>query len=131
LCLSVSAEIPRLDEAALRDLVRDWPEAALGFGVSGRGLLRRRRPRLEAHACDLLADDADWNASTWSMTPEGVATLTRVWIRLFDRFPGEVVAEVIFAGDRAEVEESLTRDEFLAIVKSGAIGTKTRYFVRP
>jgi hypothetical protein len=65
------------------------------------------------------------------MSPEGVATLTRAWIRLFDRYPGEVVAEVIFAGDGVEVEQSLTREDFLAIVKRGAIGTKTRYLVRP
>jgi hypothetical protein len=132
LCLTISAELPGLDEAALKDLVRAWRRTPPGiYNVSGRGLFGRGRLRLEMHACDMLSDDADPTAATWAMTPEGIEDLILVWRGLFDRYPGDVVAEAIFGGDSVEAEESVTRDEFLALVKGGALGTKTRYLVRP
>lgn len=130
MCLIISAEVPGVDESGLRDITRAWPDSGLHFTVEGRGLLGRHRPRLGFHACDLLSDDADWNAATWAMTPDGVAHLTEAWLRLFERVPGDVVAQALWDGDRPETEQTLTQAEFLDLVRHGSLGTKTRYLIR-
>ncbi len=129
MCLTISAEISGVDESGLKDIIRGWPESGLAFGAQGRGLLGRHRPRLAFHACDLLSDEADWNAPTWSMTPESLVELADLWARLFERVPGDVAVQALWDGDRAEIEQALSRAEFVDLVRQGALGTKTRYLI--
>lgn len=131
MCLTIIAEIPGVDERGLKDIIRGWPDAGLAFGAEGKGLLGRHQPRLAFHACDLLSDDADWNAPTWAMTPESLVELADLWVRLFERVPGDVAAQALWDGDRAEAEQALSRAEFVDVVRQGALGTKTRYLIHP
>jgi hypothetical protein len=130
-CLTISAEIRGADEQRLKDIIRGWPESGLAFGAEGKGLLGRHSARLAFHACDLLSDDADWNAPSWAMTPESIVVLADLWGRLFERVSGEVVAQALWDGDRPEVEQTLSRAAFMDVVAQGALGTKTRYLVKP
>jgi hypothetical protein len=130
-CLTISAEIRGADEQRLKDIIRGWPESGLAFGAEGKGVLGRHQPRLAFHACDLLSDDADWNAPSWAMTPESIVVLADLWGRLFERVSGEVVAQALWDGDRPEVEQTLSRAAFMDVVAQGALGTKTRYLVKP
>jgi hypothetical protein len=129
--LTISAEIPGVDEPGLKDIIRGWPDDGLAFGAEGKGVLSRHRPRLAFHACDLLSDDADWNAPTWAMTPESLVELADLWVRLFERVQRDVAAQALWDGDRAEVEQALSRAEFMEVVRQGALGTKTRYLIHP
>lgn len=131
MCLTISAEIPGVDEPGLKDIILGWPDSGLAFRAGGKGLLGRHRPRLAFHACDLLSDDADWNAPTWAMTPESIVELADLWVRLFERIPGDVAAQALWDRDRAEVEQALSRAEFVDVVRKGALGTKIRYLIHP
>jgi hypothetical protein len=123
--------VPGVDETTLKALARDWPRTGLPIGAPGKGLLGRGRPHLEFHGCDLLSDEADWGAPTWAMTRDGIARLAEASLRLFERLSSPVVIQALWEGDEAETEESMTREDYLGILEAGALGTRTRYLVRP
>lgn len=129
MCLTITVEVVGLSEQELGSLAREVSTAELGFGTQGRGLLRRHEPRLAAHGCELLADDADWDAATWSMTDDGKRQLSAALERLFQHTTGDVRFSAIFDGDRVETEEAISRQELRRIAADGGLGTKTQYVV--
>jgi hypothetical protein len=129
MCLTITVEVADLSEQELGSLARAVSTGELGFASQGRGLLRRHGPRLAAHGCELLAEDADWDAATWSMTDDGKRRLSAALGRLFQQTAGNVRFAAIFDGDRAETEEAISRRDLLEIVAAGELGTKTQYVI--
>ncbi len=129
MCLSVTVEISDLDPQQLRGLARAISGADLEFVAQGPSLLRRHTRRLALHGCDLLADEADWNASTWTMTDEGAQHLASSFDRLFELVTGEVNVAAIWDGDQADTEQAIGRNEFLRLITASGLGTKTRYVI--
>ena len=129
MCLTITVEVAGLSEQELGSLAREVSTGELGFATQGRGLLRRHEPRLAAHGCELLAEDADWDAATWSMTEDGRRRLSDALVRLFEQTAGDVRFAAIFDGDRVEMEEVIGRRELLRIAAAGELGTKTQYVV--
>lgn len=77
---------------------------------------------------DFLTDEADWDAVTWAMAPEGLERLATTLEWLYSELPGEFA----FEATRGEepIEKLVSRDELLRIVRAGRLGTRTRYRVR-
>jgi hypothetical protein len=75
----------------------------------------------------LLADEADWNAVTWAMDPDGVERLARTLEWLYSELPEEFTFEA--TGGEEPIEKLVSRDELLRIVRAGRLGTRARYRV--
>ena len=75
-----------------------------------------------------LAEDADWNAVTWSMDPAGLERLAVTLEWLYDELPGEFTFEARW-GSEEPIEKLVSRVELLRIVRAGQIGTRSRYRV--
>jgi hypothetical protein len=129
MCLTISIEVPGLDNRDLREIARALSESDLAFTAHGRGLLRRGRERIELHGCSLLSDDADWNAPTWAMTDEAIEHLSRAFERLNRRIERDFIVDALWSGDTPINEERLSRAQLVALVRRGAVGNKTRYLV--
>lgn len=76
---------------------------------------------------DILSDEADWNALTWAMRPDGLERLAVTLEWLFERLPGELTFEALWGEEPGE--QVVTRAELLRVVRAGRIGTRTRYRV--
>jgi hypothetical protein len=129
MCLDIRIEGAGLDERQLRGIASAASDGGLSFAAHGAGLLGHHRPRLALHACELLSDDADWNAATWSMTPEGAQSLFQALARLFGLIGSDLSLEALWDGDTSEGERRLNRAELLDVVRRGALASKTRYLV--
>jgi hypothetical protein len=75
----------------------------------------------------ILRDEADPDAVTWAMEPDGLERLAATLEWLFERLPGELVFEALSGAEPGE--QVVTRAELLRIVRAGRIGTRTRYHV--
>ncbi len=129
MCLTITIGSAGLDTEALGHIARTVSAADIDFSVQGSGLLRRHTPRLAIHACDLLSDEADWNAPSWAMSEDGRGRLSGGLARLFAEMPGELTVAALWDGDRADMDTSISRDELLSLISANALGTKTRYVV--
>jgi len=78
-------------------------------------------------ACSLLAEDADWDSSTWSMRPDILEPLAQTLKVLCERGPALLRVEALWDGDQPDDEVSVTADQLTAIARAGRLGTKTRY----
>jgi hypothetical protein len=129
MCLTITVEIPGLTTSELGGIARRISGPDLDFSVQGTGLLGRHQPRLALHACDLLSDEADWNAPTWAMNDERADRLRKAFERLFELAAGDVTVTALWDGDRPETDELATRGELLETIAAGGLGTKTRYVI--
>jgi len=77
---------------------------------------------------DLLTDEADWDAETWDMDPEGLEELAVTLEWIFEQLPGDLTFQSTW-GDPIEHETRVSRSELLDVVRRGEIGTLTRYHV--
>jgi hypothetical protein len=82
------------------------------------------------HACDLLADSADWNAETWDMPAETAHALSATLGALLSAIGTETTVEVLWEGDGVSRTESVPLDDFLDTVSASRLGTSTRYQVK-
>jgi hypothetical protein len=128
-CLTITVELADASEEELGPLARALSTPDLDFDTQGPGFLRRHAPRLALHACGLLAEDADWDAATWSMTKEGSAGLSAAFGRLFQATSGEVRIAALWEGDQAETERAISQQEMVKIAAEGELSTKTRYVI--
>jgi hypothetical protein len=93
-----------------------------------RVLFWKLRPRLLSGGVhDLLAESADWNAETWDMEATELPRLVRTFEILFDQIPEEFGVEVMWAGDEATEERTVSRQHLLEIAMEGKFGTTVRY----
>ena len=92
-----------------------------------------RAPRLTVDACDLLTEDADWDAATWDMSTEGRAALHDALRLVFDEVSGPVALTALWwEGTHAPrvPMQPVARQEFLALVNANAISARSGYDVR-
>jgi hypothetical protein len=80
------------------------------------------------HGCELLADEADWNA-TWSLTFEGRQRLGAAVAAGGDALGKSSKVEAVCDGDHPEIDETMTGDEMLSLVAENTLGNKTQYMV--
>jgi hypothetical protein len=78
-----------------------------------------------------LSDAADWNAPTWTLTADGRERLQEAIAVIFAGAPGEIEVEALWGGDRANVEQTVSRTVLMSLVEGDKLGTKTRYRVTP
>ncbi len=128
-CLTIKVSATGLEPNRLVAIAKAWPVDRLPFHVDGKGWLRPRPVGFALHACDLLSDEADWDAETWAMQPDALARLESAMSWLLDQVDGEVLVEALWDGDRATSETDISRAGFLGIVRAGELGTKTRYVI--
>ena len=129
MCLTIRVSSTGLDPDRLVAIAKAWPADRMPFDVDGKGWLRPRPVGFALHACDLLSDEADWDAETWAMRSELLPKLTDAFTWLLDEIDGVVTAEALWEGDRATSEKSTSRAAFLDIVRRGVWGSKTRYVI--
>lgn len=80
-----------------------------------------------ACACSLLSDDADWNATCWSMRPDALDRLAQTLQILVDEGPRRLTIEALWIGETPRDTRRLTRAEFVQLARSSRLGTRTRY----
>ena len=84
------------------------------------------------HGCDLLSDDADWDARTWDMSAEAKAALHDALRVLFDEYSGQVTLTALWweGADASPVPmQAVTREEVLSLVDANAISTESGFEV--
>lgn len=118
-----------LDKARARALAEESRSAPI-FALVAEGPRFRQRPWQlslpEVH--EILAEDADSNAMTWSMEPYGLERLARTLEWVYARLPGELSFEATWGAEHP-IEAVVSRAELLRIVADGRIGTQMRYRV--
>jgi hypothetical protein len=132
MCLTLTVRVPEAARDALAAAVATLPASAVSVAPPPTGAHARRWPwsrpvAPEARAgcaCDLLADDADWNAPTWAMHATGRAALAATLGALAGVAPGAVV-EVLWAGDAVEREMAVTPAELVELAQASALGRGT------
>ncbi|MDP9224210.1 MAG: hypothetical protein M3P18_10205 [Actinomycetota bacterium] len=93
-------------------------------------LHRGRGDELNVHACDLLADSADWNASTWDFTLDGSRQLSEMVEAVFADAPDDLELTALWGGDRAQVERDVTREQILDLIRASKLETRATYRIR-
>jgi hypothetical protein len=85
--------------------------------------------KAEGCACSLLADDADWNAATWSLRADVPHKLAGVVRCLLGRARGDVSFAAAWIGEEP-FEATISSGDLLNTIEGGAVATKTRYTIR-
>lgn len=129
MCVTIRLEPTPDMERRLRELSKSDRARALGWRFEGQSRLWRHGARMTLHACELLADDADWDAPTWSMSSTAAEQLAESFEALLDGLDGDVAVEALAEGDRPTDEKSIGRPQFVDLVRGGSLGTHTRYLV--
>lgn len=116
----------------IRGDVLTAPEAKRIAARTGLLSASNRPPRLTLDACDLLTEDADWDAATWDMSAEGRAALHDALRLVFEHVSGPLsVTALWWEGTRAPRVPMgpLSRGELLSRVAANAISTREGYSV--
>lgn len=129
MCLTIRLAPDGGVDSRLRELTRKNHALAMGWRFEGGSRLGRHAPRLSLHACDLLADDADWGAPTWSMSPVATGRLAESIEALLEGIGGPATLEALWEGETAVSEEPIGRGQLVALIRRGALGTHTRYLL--
>ena len=80
-------------------------------------------------ACSLLADDADWDAETWSMEEHAARRLAGTLEELGRTLKGTVVVEALWNGDGPEEVADLSWPELVSLARRSRLSTATSYSV--
>jgi hypothetical protein len=99
-----------------------------------RGLLGKARPKKliivdEFGGESVLADDADWNAPTWSIRAEAVPALESTLRCLCTHIPEGFAFVAAWVGDRISRELEVSCDQLIALLRRSGLNGKTRYRV--
>ena len=128
MCLTIRVEASHIEKEGLRQVLRST-HALVDWTVEGAGWLRRHSPRLALHLCDYLAEDADWDAATWSMRPEMAERLAGSLASLLPHLPGRVTVSALWEGEAATTTERITPGDLIEAARLGRLGTKTEYVI--
>lgn len=79
---------------------------------------------------DHLTDQADWDAEFWDIGTEYLKTYAKRLEQLFSLSTNGIEFQALWVGDKPTRTLEISIDEFLEIVRSNRIGTKTKYVVR-
>ena len=129
MCMTIKASSADVEPDRIVAIARAWPADKTPFYVDGRGGLRPKPIGFALHGCDLLSDEADWDAETWEMKPEALPKLADSFAWLFDQIDQGLIVEALWDGGRHGETVATSAPAFLEVVRAGAIGTKTRYVI--
>lgn len=76
-----------------------------------------------------LADDADWNAATWSFTPEGRARLVAALDLIFENLPTRFSLDAAWVGEAIKRTEPIARDRLRELIAENRLGNRVLYIV--
>jgi len=134
-CLLLTVRLSEQDATRAPEIAA-MATAAAGLPVSSRRtFFRRRSPELNIAekprhcACSLLANDADWDAPTWSMRPEILPRLAVSLAAIRQQTKDGFAFDALWGGDGAFYDKQVSPDEIRAIVEHGQISTESRYLV--
>jgi hypothetical protein len=101
---------------------------------NGRRLLGRGSPSLGLSpkggcACEVLTDEADWDAPTWDMLPAARSDLATTLAQLAAVLPRPFSFQAIWISDTVDRDHSVSLDELLGLASEGRLGTRDRYTV--
>ncbi len=82
-------------------------------------------------ACSLLTDEADWEAPYWSLRADMLEPLASMLHGIASAGLDEFTLEALWSGEEPDREEQVSVSELLACIRSGQVGTRTRYQIRP
>ena len=82
-------------------------------------------------ACDLLTDDADWDAETWDIIESYLPDLSLIISSLSEEIPEGFIFEALWAGDVQKGKLLVTAEELSKIIRSNKIKIKITYQVIP
>lgn len=131
MCLIVTVDLGDAEAGAAHHLVAMLSGDIAPFSMTDEPGVDTHGIRISAHGCDLLSEDADWDAPTWSMTPDAIAELERVWQVVFASTDGDIVLTAIWSDDDPTAEVALSRASFIQLTRASLIGTHTRYRITP
>lgn len=131
MCMTIRLIPAGESQHPLRELSPSEAARALGWRYDGRSRLGRHGARLSLHACDLLTDEADWDAPTWSMSPGVAEQLADSMSALLAELGDTAFVEALWEGEAPVDERYLPTTEFVGLVRRGEMATHTRYRIRP
>jgi hypothetical protein len=130
MCLTITIEPNGLSAHEVKAIVESGP-ADLGATFGDPKLFRRHPPRVYIHGCDLLSDDADWDADTWAMTGSGASRLANSLRWILGRARLGAMVEALWDGETARRETPMAVEDLIRLAQAGALETHTRYQVLP
>ena len=134
MCLSLIVTLPQ-EKQKYADLIADksstnemkaYKEKRL-FGRAARYLFIANEPG--NYACNLLTDDADWDAETWDIIPSTLPHISGVVTNIYKYLPEGFLFEALWSGDKPRVKKTVTISELERLIQSDKIETKTTYQV--
>jgi hypothetical protein len=137
MCFLITFTVPVSQHWALASAAAALPSDALPVTVQP---VRLRGPALakprhayatvgDGCACSLLADDAEAGAARWTLRAEQVEPLASTLEGMAVRLPPGALLEAMWVGDAAEEQRAVTPAQLADIVRSGQLGTRTRYVI--
>jgi hypothetical protein len=137
MCLELKITVPEDERSQLERAIASSPPGTLRIDIEHPKRWRwARNTVVRAYvseqggcACSLLSDDADWNATAWSMRDEVLDPLKRTLMWLASELPNGFTVEVLWQGDAVQQEVHLTADEIGDMAATGRLGTHVRYVV--
>jgi hypothetical protein len=137
MCLTVTVKIEGFDREDLERLAQSLScGESLGASVSRKGWFRRKPALLHLGygnmcACDLLSDEADWDAPTWAMNPAEASRLSRRIATLGELVRQPFTFEVLWHGTRPVHTVSVDVSTLASLADQSRLETKTSYYVVP
>jgi hypothetical protein len=131
----MEVELDRATRERAGDLAeRCSPTDGLRIMKPRRGLLGKAQPKKLIISDDfggesVLADDADWNAPTWSMRAEAIPALESTLRCLCTHIPEGFGFVAAWVSDRISSELEVSCDELIDLVRRSGLNGKTRYRV--
>lgn len=80
---------------------------------------------------DLLADDADWNAPTWSMRPEELPRLEATLRTLCEALPEGFDFVASWISDPLDRRVEVSCDELFGLAQASSFNGHTLYVIKP
>jgi hypothetical protein len=134
MCLSMIVTLPQakqidaalIAEKSSTDEIKAYKEKRL-FGRTPRYLFIASG--VGNCACDLLTDNADWDAETWDIIPSYLPHISSVISNLYQHLSEGFLFEALWAGDSPTVRKEVSIAEMVQIIQNNKIETKTTYQV--
>jgi hypothetical protein len=97
--------------------------------LGNRGLAKEAASqKFQLH--QLLGDDADWNAPTWTFQDELIPDYCTNLLNLFNSTAEGFSFQAVWVGENPKTTQQVTIDELIFLLKNNKLGTKTKYVVR-
>ncbi len=134
MCLTISIKLPRRYQTKA-DLIADKASTE-NFAVFKEKRWFGKLPRLlflssdaGCCACDLLSDDADWNAHCWDFNESYLSSISEALFNISKEIKEDFLFQALWAGDRPSTTHEVTVAELSQIIIENKVETKATYHV--